>query len=38
MLLKGVSVLMEEMFPEWISVLLAAALVSIIAEVKFLYT
>ncbi|KAK2420927.1 CBS domain protein with a domain protein [Trifolium repens] len=31
--LEGVSVLMEEMFPEWISVLLAAALVSIIAEV-----
>ncbi|XP_004515989.1 DUF21 domain-containing protein At2g14520-like [Cicer arietinum] len=31
--LEVVSVLMEEMFPEWISVLLAAALVSIIAEV-----
>ncbi|KAI5444363.1 hypothetical protein KIW84_012840 [Lathyrus oleraceus] len=31
--LEGVSVLMEEMFPEWVSVLLAAAIVSIIAEV-----
>nr|AJI77175.1 cystathionine beta synthase [Medicago truncatula] len=31
--LEGVSVLMEKMFPEWVAVLLATALISIIAEV-----
>lgn len=32
---KGVSVIMEKLFPEWIAVLTAAALLGMIAEVKF---